>query len=149
MKPIVDSKMLDPRQPRIGAGITSVFALAAIIFGILGEDLVSSAIYAYATFMFIWAVLFRKVKHPYTIVFSIVRKFLSEPKYMEDPRAPFFAQKIGLVVSSLAFISSMLVPTIGIGFGIMLFIASALNAYLNVCIGCIMYLRLRKLGINL
>jgi hypothetical protein len=149
MQPLPNSKMLDPRQPRLGAGVTNLFAFTAVVFGILGEDLISSVLYAYTTFMFIWAVLFRKIKHPYTMVFALIRKFLAEPKYMEDPRAPFFAQKIGLTVSTLAFIFSMLIPTAGIGFGIMLFVASALNAYFNVCIGCILYLRLRKIGFKL
>lgn len=149
MEQLLNVKMLDPRQPRIGAGITSIFALTAVVLGILGQDLIAVILYFYTTFMFIWAVVFRKATHPYTMIYSFIRKFLAEPKHMEDPRAPFFAQKIGLIVSSFALIFSILSPAVGVAFGLMLFIASALNAYFNVCIGCIMYLRLRKIGINL
>jgi hypothetical protein len=149
MQSLPDAKLLDPRQPRFGAGITSIFALAAVILGILGQDSLVAICYAYTTFMFIWAVVFRKVTHPYSMLYKVIRKFLDEPKYLEDPRAPFFAQKIGLIVSSCALVFSVLSPAVGIAFGVMLLIASALNAYFNVCIGCIMYLRLRKIGINI
>lgn len=145
-KPI---KEIDPRQPRFSAGITSIVALLALVSFLAKYDLVSVLLYLYATFIFIWAVFFPSAWHPYLRLYKIISKRLDPPAYMEDSRAPAFAQKIGLLVSVLAFIFSLFIPIVGAIFGLMLFIASAANAYFNVCIGCILYLRLRKLGIKI
>ena len=102
------------------------------------------------TLMFIWSVFFKNLVHPYSLIFTkVIKPRLKPPVELEDPRGPMFAQKIGLTVSLLAFSISIISPIWGSVFAAMLFLASALNAYLNICLGCIMYLRLRKLGINL
>lgn len=146
----MEKQLIDPRAPRVGAAITSVFALGAFAALLYGQQILGLSLLAYTTFMFIWSVFFSKIVHPYSIFFvKVVRTRLNPPAELEDPRAPFFAQKIGLMVSSLAFVFSFVSPLAGAVFAAMLFLASALNAYLNVCLGCILYLRLRKLGINL
>jgi hypothetical protein len=149
MKELLNMQNIDPRQPRLSAGLTSMAALIAVYLGIIGYGLAAILLYAYTTIMFIWSVFAAKSWHPYKALFKVFSKYMSPPKYMEDPRGPYFAQKVGLLVSSLALISSLFSPIAGIIFGGMLFMASSLNAYFNVCLGCIIYLRLRKMGIKL
>ncbi len=149
MKQIPNMQKIDSRQPRFSAVITSIVALSAVIFGILGYPIIATSLYAYSTLIFAWSVSSSRSWHPYKAIFKILSKRMSPPPYMEDPRGPFFAQKVGLIVSSLAFTGSLFSPTLGVVFGGMLFLASSLNAYFNVCLGCIIYLRLKKLGINL
>lgn len=149
MDKLSNSVNIDPRQPRFAAGITSLVTLVALAAAFMNENLIATLIYVYIVVIFIWSVAFRRAWHPYKFLFNTIAKKLNPPAYMEDPRAPHFAQKVGLLVSSGALILSIVSPIFGIAFGIMLFFASALNAYFNICLGCIVYLRLKRLGINL
>jgi hypothetical protein len=149
MKQLPNMSNIDPRQPRLSAGVTSVFALAAVFLGLGGYGLAATLLYLYTTIMFLWSVFAPKAWHPYKTLFKFVSQHMSPPEYLEDPRGPFFAQKVGLLVSSLALVSSLFSPIAGVVFGVMLFGASSLNAYFNVCLGCLIYLRLKKIGINL
>lgn len=143
-------KMIDPRAPRVNAAITSFFALSALSALIYDQHMVGLSILAYTTFIFIWSVMFPKITHPYSVFFErLVRPKLSQLDILEDARAPFFAQKIGLLISGMAFVSALFNPLLGAVFAAILFVASALNAYLNICLGCILYLRLRKFGITI
>lgn len=142
--------MIDPRMPRFNAAYTSVFALLGFSFYIYNMELVGISFMAYVAFMFIWSVFFKGIKHPYNVLYNnAIRKLLPEPKELEDARGPMFAQKIGLVVSLLAFLFGFISPLTAAIFAAILFVASALNAYLNVCIGCLLYLRLKRYGISL
>lgn len=150
MKQIPNMQDIDPRQPRVSAAITSIVALGAVVASFSEYAYLPILLYAYTTIIFLWSIVLRKAWHPYKAFFKFISRFIGSPKYLEDPRGPFFAQKVGLIVSFFAFIGALVFgPFVGAIFGSMLFIASSLNAYFNVCLGCIMYFRLKKIGVNL
>lgn len=139
-------KRIDPRGPRFGAAITSVISLSGFILSqetwIYGAP-ISIALFA----LFAWSV-FYPASHPYGFIFKkFVRPRLGEPKELEDPRPPQFAQKVGFAFSILGMIGVLLTPVlIPISFAF-IFFASFLNAFFDFCLGCKMYLGLRRLGL--
>jgi len=135
---------IDPRAPRIGAGITSLISLSGFVLAQLDAGLgivVLSIVFA----LFAWGV-FAPATHPYSMLFKVLRPRLGEPEYLEDPRPPRFAQQVGLIVSTLGLLVALVNPLTGslIGLGVV-FVASALNAYFDFCLGCVMYLRIKRL----
>jgi hypothetical protein len=146
----MEKKLIDPRSQRWAAGFTSVIALGTFASLVYEQTILGASLAALSLFLFVWSVFFKEVAHPYQIVFvKLIRNKLSQPSELEDPRGPEFAQKIGLLVSLFTFSFAFVSPWAGSIFAAILFIASALNAYLNVCLGCLIYLRLKRIGINL
>jgi hypothetical protein len=134
---------IDPRAPRLGAAITSVLAIAGFILTQLNQS-IGLAILATLTLLFAWSLVSPKT-HPYSMLFRSIRPLLQDPEFMEDPRPPRFAQQVGLSVSIFGLLIAVIDPLIGtlIGLGIV-FIASALNAYFDFCLGCVVYLRIKR-----
>ena len=134
---------IDPRAPRLGAAITSVLAIAGFILTQLNQS-IGLAILATLTLLFAWSLVSPKT-HPYALLFRSIRPLLQDPEFMEDPRPPRFAQQVGLSVSIFGLLIAVIDPLIGtlIGLGIV-FIASALNAYFDFCLGCVVYLRIKR-----
>ena len=145
---MTELKRIDPRGPRFGAAITSAISLASFFL----STSLSSILFGYALMillllLFAWSV-FSPKSHPYQWLFKkFVQPRLSPPQELEDPRPPQFAQKVGFSFAILGtiggLISSWLVP-IAAAF---IFIAAFLNAFFGFCLGCQMYLGLRRLGI--
>lgn len=135
---------IDPRAPRIGAAITSVISLSGFI--LVQIDLATGLSLLAITFLlFVWGVFLPK-SHPYSLLFRAIRPGLGAPEYLEDPRPPRFAQQVGLSVSALGLLIALIHPLAGVLFGLgVVFIASALNAYFDFCLGCVMYLRIKRL----
>lgn len=99
--------------------------------------------------LFSWSLLSPK-NHPYQLLFAAIRPKLSEPKFLEDSRPPRFAQKIGFGLSGLGLALALVFPLPAIMISsAMVFVASFLNGFFGYCLGCEIYLRMRKLGINL
>lgn len=139
-------KRIDPRGPRFGAGITSALSLTGFILS--QESFLLGAPIAIALFvLFAWSV-FHPASHPYGFIFKkFVRPRLGDPKELEDPRPPQFAQKVGFGFSILGMVGVLLVPIlIPVSFAF-IFFAAFLNAFFNFCLGCQMYLVLRRLGL--
>lgn len=137
---------IDPRGPRFGAAITSVLSLTGFILS--QQAWVYGAPISIALFvLFAWSV-FSPSNHPYALIFKkFVRPRLGEPKELEDPRPPQFAQKVGFGFSILGILGVLFVPVlIPVSFAF-IFFASFLNAFFNYCLGCQMYLSLRRLGL--
>jgi hypothetical protein len=135
---------IDPRAPRIGAAITSVISLSGFI--LVQIDLATGLSLLAITFLlFVWGVFLPK-SHPYSLLFRAIRPRLGAPEYLEDPRPPRFAQQVGLSVSALGLLIALIDPLAGVLVGLgVVFIASALNAYFDFCLGCVMYLRIKRL----
>ena len=134
---------IDPRAPRLGAAITSVLAIAGFTLTQLNQS-IGLSILATLTLLFAWSLVSPKT-HPYSMLFRSIRPLLQDPEFMEDPRPPRFAQQVGLSVSIFGLLIAVIDPLIGtlIGLGIV-FIASALNAYFDLCLGCVLYLRIKR-----
>ena len=135
---------IDPRAPRIGAAITSILSLAGFVLVQLNVQL--GLLFLGLTFLlFVWGVFF-PATHPYGIIFRLIRPSIGPPEYLEDPRPPKFAQQVGLSVSALGVLIAAVYPAMGVLVGLgVVFVASALNAYFDFCLGCVMYLRIRRL----
>ena len=134
---------IDPRAPRLGAAITSILALAG--FSLAQLNLTAGlTILALLTVLFAWSLLAPKT-HPYSLLFKSIRPLLQNPEFLEDPRPPRFAQQVGLSVSVLGLLIAIIDPIAGTLFGLgVVFVASALNAYFDFCLGCVIYLRLKR-----
>ena len=141
------SAMIDPRAPRFGAAITSVIALIgfADAFTSYGQVTLVSAIALLV--LFVWSVFF-PASHPYKLLFGLIRPRIGEPQELEDARPPRFAQQVGLFFAVSAaiglLIGSQVVVAVALAF---IFIAAFLNAFFNFCLGCQMYLLLKRFGL--
>lgn len=139
-------KRIDPRGPRFGAAVTAVLSLIA--FGTSWESYLEGAPWILALFvLFAWSV-FAPASHPYAFIFKkLVRPRLATPKELEDPRPPQFAQKVGFSFAILGVIGVFFVPVLIPVSAAFIFLASFLNAAFGLCLGCQMYLGLRRLGV--
>lgn len=145
---MTELKRIDPRGPRFGAAITSVFSILALNFSLTGSWIYSWVILWVLLALFAWSVFLPSSSHPYNIIFrKLVRPRLSEPKELEDPRPPHFAQKVGLSFAIFGVVSGFVfVPGVQLA-AVFIFLASFLNAFFGLCLGCQMYLGLKRLGI--
>jgi hypothetical protein len=127
-----DPTLIDARAPRFAAWITSV-VLAAV--------LVTSS----ATLLALQAVVFAlgaAGRSPYAALWKRIRK--SPPTELEDPRPPQFAQVVGLgfaVVGVIGFLTYTPLGTIATAFALA---AAFLNAAFGFCLGCEIYLLLKR-----
>lgn len=144
----MQATQIDPRAPRLGAVITSLLTLGTFLTAQLNLTL-SISLLSLVAVLFIWSLVSPKT-HPYQKLFQAIRPKLGDPEFLEDSRPPRFAQKIGLTLSVLGLALSLFFPLPAILISsAMVFAASFLNGFFGYCLGCQMYLGLRKLGINL
>jgi disulfide bond formation protein DsbB len=134
---------IDPRGPRLAAALTSLVLIGVLLLApgpaatvLLGVQAVLFAIGAT-----------RGVQHtPYSWLFrTLVRPRLGAPAELEDPAPPRFAQAVGLafaLVGLIAFVAGAdLVGEIAVGFAL---VAALLNAVFRFCLGCELYLLLKR-----
>lgn len=141
------SQMIDPRAPRVGAGITSVIALVGFADAFSAFGLISQALTVVLFVLFVWSVFFPKT-HPYSFIFQLIRKRIGEPNELEDARPPRFAQQVGLGFATLGIVGLILGSQLVVGIALaFIFIAAFLNAFFNFCLGCQMYLLLKRFGL--
>lgn len=136
---------IDPRGPRFGAGITAVLLAVTVL---LGTTTAAIALLAAVFALFAVGTLRGTQGSLQGLVFrSLVRPRLAPPRELEDPRPPRFAQGVGLLVSG----AGLLLAAFGIAIAVPLaagiaLIAAFLNAAFGLCIGCELYLLLRRLS---
>ncbi|WP_291044539.1 DUF4395 domain-containing protein [Herbiconiux sp.] len=150
--------MIDPRSPRLGAGITAALLLITILLGIAldpapGSGLLDRVLQPAFLLLTAISLLFLRgatagvARHPYGLLFrALVRPRLGPPKELEDPRPPTFAQLVGFVVTAAGLVAAAL----GIPYAVPVaagaaFVAAFLNAVFGYCIGCQLYLLLVRL----
>ena len=136
---------IDPRGPQVAATLTSVVLVAVLLLAPTPAAVVLLA--AQAVAFAIGAV--RGVQHgPYSWVFrTLVRPRLSAPTELEDARPPRFAQAVGLgfaVVGLAGFLAGL--PALGYAAVGLALVAALLNAVFRFCLGCEMYLLIKRLG---
>jgi len=141
---------IDPRGPRFGATITNVLSVI-IFFEALDKstESVAALLFGIAAVLFLIGSVFGTSKHPFGWLFrTFVKPRLAAPKELEDSRPPQFAQAVGLFVSVIGLVLFWADVPYGIAIAAAaLFLASALQAYAGFCLGCQMYLGLRRLGV--
>lgn len=131
--------MIDPRGPRFGAILTTVLLAAALLTG-------SGWVLAVAAVLFAIGAA-RGVQHtPYAWLFRhLVRPRLGPPADLEDPRPPRFAQAVGLVFAALGLVGSVAGwPALFYAATGLALAAAFLNAAFGYCLGCEVYLLLRR-----
>ena len=133
---------VDPRGLRFAAGITSIVLAASLILPLkvavvlLGLQAVVFAAGAFGSLQ----------RAPYGLLFAkVVRPRIGAPQETEDSRPPRFAQLVGLVflvIALLGFLSgATIVSYVATAFAL---IAALLNASVGFCLGCEMYLAIRR-----
>ena len=143
-------EQIDPRAPRFGAAITNAFSIIIFFFALeKTTEALALSLLSIVWVSFLWGTLFGNTKHPFGILYKrVIRPRLSPPKELEDASPPRFAQLVGLFVSTLGFVLAALAVPFGIAIAAgALFAASTLQAYFGYCLGCQMYLGLRRLGV--
>ena len=149
---------IDPRGPRFGAGITFVLALGALIGGLvvpLGATVGARALepgfilLAIAWIAFAFGTIGGVSRSPFSWLFrTLVKPRLSPPTELEDSRPPRFAQGIGVVLATVGLVLQL----VGVPYGLvvaaaLIVIASFLNAFVGLCLGCQLYLLLVRAGV--
>jgi hypothetical protein len=151
---------IDPRGPRFGAGITSVLLLIVIGLG-LGAAASPPAglaarasepaflLFAIIAALFAWGAFAGVKRHPYGVLYRVtIRRWLSAPSHLEDPRPPTFSQGVGLVVTVIGIALHLAaVPYALVIFASLAFIAAFLNSVFDYCLGCQIYLLLARVGL--
>lgn len=134
---------VDPRGLRFVAAITAV-VLAAVL--VVDVEPVRIALLTIQVAVFAVAALIGLGKSPYAIFYAkIVRPQIGPPATTEDSRPPRFAQFVGLAFTIVALTALLAgattVALIATAFAL---VAALLNAAVGLCLGCEMYLVLRR-----
>lgn len=141
---------LDPRGPRFGAAITSVLMLLVIYLS-LDESTITSAAYllGFAVITFVFGVSLGPARHLYGVIYkTLIRPRLGEPQSLEDPRPVRFAQLVGLLVTGTGLTLFLFGLPLALPIAAAAaFVAAFLNAVFAFCLGCQMYLGLKRLGV--
>lgn len=133
---------IDPRGPRFGAALTSVLLIVAILLGPGAGTIVLAVIVA--SFL-LGAVRGAQGTWQGLLFARLVRPRLQPPDELEAPEPPQFAQVVGLVITGVGLGLTLLGVTWALTvFGVLALVAAALNALTGFCLGCEMYLLLRR-----
>ena len=130
--------MIDPRGPRFAAAVTTVVLAVAVLTG---------SVWVLAFQVAVFALTWAGPVAPYGLLYrSLVRPRLGPPAELEDARPPRFAQLVGLLVTGAGLVLALAgVPwAVETGAGLAL-VAAFLNAAFGLCLGCELYLLLRRL----
>ena len=130
---------IDPRGPRFGALITLVVFAIVLITGSVWLLAAQGLIFAAGT-------LLGMRRSPYGLLYRwLVRPRLGPPGELEPEAPPRFAQGIGLLISVIGVIGyGTGVTPLGIAAAAAGLIAAFLNGVFGICLGCEMYLLIRR-----
>jgi hypothetical protein len=130
---------VDPRGQRFGAAVTSVVLVAVLVTG-------SGWVLAAQAVVFAVGVIFGLRYAPYGFLFkALVRPRIGPPKELEDEAPPRFAQGVGLGFALLGVVGYALgIKWLGSGATAFALAAAFLNAAFGFCLGCEMYLLIRR-----
>jgi hypothetical protein len=134
---------IDARGPRFGAALTTAVLAIAVI---AGPGTVGTALMAWQVLAFALGAIVGLHAQPYGRIYAkFVRPRLSGPVPLEDPAPPRFAQAVGLGFAMVALIGALAgqvaVFTIAGSFALA---AAFLNAAFAFCLGCEVYLLLKR-----
>ena len=131
---------IDPRGARFSA------ALSAVVLGLV---LVTGSVWLFAWQAAVFAVtagLGLKYS-PYGLIYRwLIRPRLGPPQELEGPAPPRFAQGVGLFVSVIGIIGYATgLTALGMAGAAVAFAAAFLNAVFGLCLGCEMYVLIRRI----
>jgi hypothetical protein len=144
-EPARSAGQIDPRGPQFNAMLTSVVLALTLI---TAPDTVGIVLLGIQTVLFATAVALGVQRTPAAFLFKrLVRPRLGAPAHLEDPQPPRFAQGVGLVFALVGLVGYLsgatLLGAIATGFALA---AALLNAVFGFCLGCEMYLLLRRIA---
>jgi len=143
---MTNSTHVDPRGPRFGAAITSILSLIAFYLSLTNQSLAYATVVALGV-LFTWSLVSPR-SHPYGWAFrKFIRPKLAAPKELEDPRPLKFAQQVGLMFALLGIVGGIFSASLIAVSAAFIFIAAFLNAFFGLCLGCQLYLLIRRVGI--
>jgi Domain of unknown function (DUF4395) len=131
---------IDPRSPRLAAWITTVVLAAVLVTGSGWLLLAQAAVFAVGAFAGLrWS--------PYGLLYrQLVAPRLAPPAELEPAAPPRFAQAVGFgfaAVGTVGFFAGL--PAIGLAATALALAAAFANAAFGFCLGCELYLVLRRL----
>ncbi|MFI8829828.1 DUF4395 domain-containing protein [Streptomyces afghaniensis] len=134
---------IDARGPRFGAAVTTVVLTVVLVTG-------SAWLLAWQTLAFLLGAAGGVTRSPYGLLFArAVRPRLGPPTAFEAPEPPRFAQAVGLVFAGLGLIGYTLGPGwLGLAATGAALAAAFLNAVFGYCLGCEMYLLMRRVTVR-
>jgi Domain of unknown function (DUF4395) len=131
---------IDPRGPRFGALITTVVLIVVLITG-------SVWLLAAQAVVFAIGAIFGLRNAPYGFIYRLaIRPRLGPPKELEAEAPPRFAQGVGLLFAAVGVIGYATGTTpLGIAATALALIAAFLNGAFGLCLGCELYLLIRRI----
>lgn len=131
---------VDPRGQRFGAAITTVVLAVVMVTGWW-------VLLAAQAVVFGVGVVFGLRYAPYGLIYAAaVRPLLGPPAELEEEAPPRFAQGVGLVFAAVGVAGyASGAPTLGLVATGAALAAAFLNAAFGLCLGCEMYLLVRRL----
>ncbi len=130
---------IDPRGPRFGALATMVVFALVLLTGNVWLLTAQAVVFA------LGAVLGLRYS-PYGLLYRwLIRPRLGPPRELEAEAPPRFAQAVGLVISliGIAGYAAGLQP-LGMAAAAAGLLAAVLNGVFGLCLGCEMYLAIRR-----
>lgn len=136
---------IDPRGARFAAALTSTL-LAAVLLTAPGPT--ATALLVVQAGLFALGATAGVQRTPYAWVFRrAVRPRLGPPADLEDARPPRFAQTVGLAFALVALAGyGTGVVVLGLVATALAFAAAFLNAAFGFCLGCELYLLVRRVA---
>ncbi len=131
---------IDPRGPRFGALITMVVFAVVLITS-------SAWLLAVQALFFAIGAVSALPGRPYGLVYRwLVRPRLGPPAELEPAAPPRFAQGVGLVISIIGVIGYAAGwQPLGMAAAAAGLVAAFLNGIFGLCLGCEMYLLIRRI----
>ncbi|MBW8821647.1 MULTISPECIES: DUF4395 domain-containing protein [unclassified Streptomyces] len=134
---------IDARGPRFGAAVTTVVLAAVLITG-------SVWLLAWQTLAFALGAAGGVGRSPYGWLFrKAVRPRIGPPTEFEAPEPPRFAQAVGLAFAVLGLVGYGIgAEWLGLAATAAALAAAFLNATFGYCLGCEMYLLVRRVTVR-
>ena len=131
---------IDPRGPRFGALLTLVVFVVVLITGSIWLLAAQALVFAAGT-------AFGLPRSPYGLLYRwLIRPRLGPPAELEPAAPPRFAQGVGLVISVIGVIGYAVGATaLGMAAAAAGVLAAFLNGVFGLCLGCEMYLLIRRI----
>jgi uncharacterized protein DUF4395 len=142
VKPV---RMIDPRQPRLGQGITGATLLACFLLDAPLVLPVLAVVLALAS-------LGGPSVNPYALLFKWIRSrgWIGPPRELEEAGPPRFSNTLGfgfLTVASLAYyLPEQPITGLAWGLGLLVSALALLAATTGLCVGCELYVFVRRVA---
>ena len=135
--------LVDPRGPRFGAILTTI-VLALVL--LTAPSTVATVLLVFQALVFALGAFLGLRAAPYGWLYrTLVRPRLGPPSELEEQAPPRFAQAVGFGFAAVALAAALLGWTaVSIAAVAMALVAAFLNAAFGYCLGCEMYLLIRR-----